>query len=119
MPLALQVNVEIMWVTGGTGGTFLEQEQAAVAGQGQLQNINPGIGFESTGLPHAGRVAQSMTVRDFEAIPVAAGNEGSVTLANINTALTNAVTALAGATGTPRITPARIAIIQNWSTGGT
>lgn len=121
MPLALQVNVEVVWVTGGTGSTFVEQAQAAVAGQGQLQPITAGrdVGFAGTGLPHAARVAQSRTYRDFEAIPVGAGSEGSVTLANINTALSNAVTALAGASGTPIISPTELAIIQNWATGGT
>ncbi|HEX8782785.1 MAG TPA: hypothetical protein VF764_05410, partial [Steroidobacteraceae bacterium] len=108
-------------VTGGTGSTFVEQAQAQIAGQGQIQPLVAGrdVGFVGTGLPHAARVAQSRTYRDFEAIPVAAGSEGSVTLANINTALTNAVTALAGASGTPLISPAELAIIQNWAAGGT
>ena len=35
MPLGLQVDVNIFWVPQGSGNTFLEQSQAAVAGQGQ------------------------------------------------------------------------------------
>lgn len=119
MPLGVKVHVEVVWVSGGTGGTLLAQEQASEPGQGQIQTVNPGIGFDGVGFPHAAAVAQSMSVRDFEAIPVAAGSEGSVTLANINTALSNAVTALAGASGTPKITPAKLATIQGWATGGT
>jgi hypothetical protein len=107
MPLFLQVDVNICWAPAGGGNTFLEQQQAAVAGQGQSQ------------YPHVGRVAQRRLYIDAEAIPVATGSEGSVTLANINTALTNAVTALAGASGTPIITPAELAIIQGWASGGT
>jgi hypothetical protein len=106
MPLGLQVDVNIFWVPQGSGNTFLEQSQAAVAGQGQPIQ------------PHAGRVAQRRLYVDFEGIPVAAGSEGSVTLANINTALANATAALAGA-GTPIITPAELAIIQGWASGGT
>jgi hypothetical protein len=41
-----------------------------------------------------------------------------VTLANINTALTSIVADLAGASGTPLITPAMIAQIQAWASGG-
>lgn len=117
MPLALQVDVNVCWVPQGGGNTFLGQAQAAVAGQGQLQP--GGIGFVGVGLPHIERMAQRRLYIDFEPIPVAAGNEQNVTLANINTALTAAVNALAGAAGTPIITPAELAIIQNWATGGT
>lgn len=121
MPLALQVDVNVFWVPAGGGNTFLEQAQAQIAGQGQLQPLTSGrdVGFVGTGLPHAGRVAQRRLYIDAEPIPVAAGAEGSVTLANINTALTNAVNSLAGAAGTPIITPAELAIIQGWATGST
>jgi len=107
MPLALQVDVNVFWVPQGSGNTFLEQQQAAVAGQGLSQ------------FPHAGRMAQRRLYIDVEPVPVAAGSEGSVTLANINTALTNAVATLAGTTGTVIISPAELAIIQGWATGGT
>lgn len=106
MPLIANVIVEIAWVPAGGGNAMLGQLQADVAGTGQAQN------------PHVIPIAQRRQYRDAEAVPVAAGAEGSVSLANINTALTNAVTSLAGA-GTPIITPAELAIIQGWASGAT
>jgi hypothetical protein len=106
MPLGVRVMYEIGWVPAGVGAVFLNQQQASNPGQGQSQ------------YPYIGFVAQLNIQRDFEPIPVAAGSEGSVTLANIKTALDAASTAVAGA-GTPLITPAQLAIIQGWATGGT
>jgi hypothetical protein len=106
MPLALQVDVNIFWVPAGGGNSMLGQQQAAVAGQGQSQ------------YPHIERIAQRLLMIDFEPIPVASGSEASVTLANIKTAIDAASTAFAGA-GSPLITPAILAQIQGWATGGT
>lgn len=107
MPLGLQVDCNIFWIGAGTGSSALQQQQAQNAGQGQTQ------------LPHSGMIAQRRLYIDFEPVPVAAGSEGTVSLANINTALTNAVASLAGASGTPIITPAELAIIQGWASGRT
>jgi hypothetical protein len=55
-----------------------------------------------------------MYFQDAEAVP---GTAGAITLANINTALTAAVAALAGASGTPLITPTLLAQINAWNSG--
>jgi hypothetical protein len=119
MPLAVQVDVNVMWIPAGSGNTFLEQSQAQIAGQGQLTGPSqPSLGLGPGQLAHVGRVAQRRLYIDFEAIPIAAGSENTVTLANINTAVVAAANAISGA-GSPLITPAELAIIQNWATGGT
>jgi hypothetical protein len=105
MALLVEVEMRVGWAPDGGGNTFLAQFQANVPGQGQTEQ--PRIGF-------AAQVRQYIVA---EGVPVAAGSEGSVTLANINTALTNAVADLAGASGTPIITPAELAIIQGWASG--
>jgi hypothetical protein len=104
MPLFVQVDINICAAPAGSGNTFLEQQQAAVAGQGQSQ------------YPHVGRVAQRLLMIDVEPIPAA--TDATVTLANIKTALDAASTTFAGA-GTPLITPAILAQIQGWASGGT
>jgi hypothetical protein len=106
MPLFVQVDVNVCWAPQGSGNTFLEQQQAAVAGQGVNQ------------YPHVGRVAQRRLYIDVEAVPIAGGSEGSVTVANIKTAIDNASTTIAG-TVTPLITAAELAMIQGWASGGT
>lgn len=106
MPLAVEVTVQVMWVSGGTGSALIEDLQANVSGQGQTNNSHPA------------RIAQFYINNDWEGIPVAPGSEGSVTLANIKTAIDAASTALAGA-GSPKITAADLGRIQSWASGGT
>ena len=106
MALFCEVELRIGWVPQGSGNTFIGQgAQANVPGQGQTQVAR--INFE----------AQVRQYIAGESVPVAVGSEGSVTLANINTALTNIVTDFAGASGTPIITAAELALIQGWATG--
>jgi|SRR5215469_457623 len=106
MALGVTVTVEVGWIANTSGNTFLAQQQANIPGQGQ------------TGAPHEFFVAQKLRVPlDFQPIPVQPGSEGSVTLGNINTALTAAVADLSSGAGAT-ITPAMIAQIQGWATGG-
>jgi hypothetical protein len=106
MALGVFVTVQVGWIPNSSGNTFLGQQQANIPGQGQ------------TAVAHEYFAAQMLQVPlDFEPVPVAPGSEGSVTLANINAALTAAVASLAGATGTPLITPAMVAQIQGWASG--
>jgi hypothetical protein len=106
MPLLVQVYVEVMWAPAGGGNTFMEQQQASIGGQGQSQ------------YPHIGRMAQYRRYVDDEPVPVATGSEGSVTVANIKTAIDAASTAIAG-TGSPLISASELAMIQGWASGGT
>lgn len=102
MPFATRAYVEIYWVPSGVGGT-------GIIG-GSVANT-PGYGQTQTGgtMPNA----QVMRFQAAEVIP--GGNSPS--LANINTALTNIADDLAGSSGTPQITAALLAQIQNWATG--
>ena len=101
-----EVEVRIVWAPDGSGNTFLAQAQANIPGQGQTQQ------------PHVGLFAQVRGYRVAEPVlGVGPGKEAAVTLANINAALTAAVFDFAGATGTPIITPAELAIIQGWPSG--
>ena len=105
MALIVEMEARVKWVPNTSGNVFLSQFQANMPGQGQATQ------------PHVGPVAQMRQYIVAEAVPVAPGSEASVTLANISTALTSCVADLAGATGTPIITTAELAIIQGWPTG--
>jgi hypothetical protein len=102
--LIIQVELRVCQVQGGTTGVQVQQEMSD----------NPGQGGGTTILPITMPVDQFMFFQDAEPVP---GTSGAITLANLNTALTNAVTALAGASGTPRITAANLATINAWNAG--
>ena len=98
----VQIEVRIARGSPGTTGVMVEQSMSNNPGQGQSAQpiMMPG--------------SQMVYLQDAEIVP---GTDGSITLANINTALTNAVTAVAGASGTPLITAAILAQINAWPTG--
>jgi hypothetical protein len=103
MAFAVRAYVDIYWVPEGTGGvTMVPGALANSPGYGQAQGPGPGGS------------AQTMHFQAAEAIP---GGD-SPTLANINTALTNIANDLAGASGAPQITPALLAQIVAWKSGG-
>lgn len=106
MGLYVEAEFRIGWTPAGGGGTFLGQAQANIPGQGQITQVNRAV-FN----------AQVLQIIDGQPVPVAVGSEGSVTLANINTALTNIVSDVAGSSGTPLITAALLATIQGWASG--
>jgi len=99
----VEVAVSIKQVQGGTTGVLVQQDQSLSPGQGQSQ------------YPIMLPTSQMLFINDAEPVP---GTSGAITLANLNTALTAAVTTLAGASGTPLITPTLLAQINAWNTGG-
>src|SRR5262245_20550441 len=104
-PIALRVSVRVRVEAVGAG--------TGPAGLGGINADDPSYGqSEYAG---ASTIAQTKYFQDAEQVP---GTAGSITLANINTALTAAVTALAGASGTPKIDTADLAEINSWFTGG-
>jgi len=106
MGLYVENVTRIGWVSDGGGGNVtLGQFQANVPGQGQAQQ------------PRMLLLAQVRQYIAGEPVPVAPGSEGSVSLANIKTALDAISADLAGSSGTPIITPAELAIIQGWASG--
>lgn len=122
MPLGVEIEVRFGWINAGGGNTLLAQQQANVPGQGNPTSpaVASGLGVaQATGqLARTAFSAQVMQFISFEPVPVAAGSEGSVTVANLNTALTNAIADITGASGTPFINAAVLAVIQGWATGG-
>jgi hypothetical protein len=100
--LIVQIELRICRGAPGTTGVMVQQSMSNNPGQGQA--INPIM------MPGS----QMLYLQDAEIVP---GTDGSVTLANLNTALTAAVTAFAAASGTPLITAALLAQINAWSTG--
>ena len=104
MGLFVENVTRIGWTSDGGGGD-MAQFQANIPGQGQ---------GEQPRMPFIAQVRQYIVG---EPVPVAPGSEGSVTLANIKTALDAISADLAGSTGTPIITPAELAIIQGWASG--
>ena len=86
---------------------------AGPAGLGGINADDPSYGQSLS--PGATSFAQTEYFQDAEQVP---GTPGSWTLANLNTALTSAVTTLAGATGTPVIDATTLANINAWATGG-
>jgi hypothetical protein len=110
MPIAIQVEATVFWVPAGAAPGVLGQAQANFAGYGATA---PGPGSVGN--------AQKLLISVVEGVP----GTDPVTSANINTALTTAVTDLVtklnasgstgfSATGQPS-TP--LAVIQGWSTG--
>lgn len=100
--LRVSVRMRVEAVGAGTG----------TSGIGGLNADDPAQGQSL--YPSAAALAQTMYFQDVEPIP---GTDGAVTLANINTALSNAVTAFAGATGTPIIDATTLAQINGWFAG--
>lgn len=105
MGLFVEMTVRVGWTPDGSGNTYLTPALAATPGQGQSD------------VAHIALMAQSRQYIAGEPVPVAPGSEGSVSLANINTAMDNCVSDIAGASGTPKITAAELAIIQGWASG--
>lgn len=102
MALKLRCYIDIDYIAPGTGPALMGQSQANSPGFGQ------GAG--------AGSVGASQTMRIQVAEAVAGG--ASPTLAQIDTALKAIADDIAGATGTPLITPTVLAQLQAWATGG-
>lgn len=100
--LMIRVTIDVVQVGAGMGGVMVGQSQANNPGYGQ------GVG--------AGEVGNAQTKRYQDAVQVP-GTAGGVTLANINTALTQAVTDFAGSSGTPIISTAELATINGWQSG--
>jgi hypothetical protein len=98
----VEIEVRVCQVQGGATAVQVQQNMSNNPGQGQSQ--------VSIMMP----IDQFMYFQDAEAVP---GTAGAITLANINTALTAAVATLAGASGTPLITPTLLAQINAWNTG--
>lgn len=99
----IRVYADFDYVGAGIGPAGLGQSQANNPGQGQ--GLNPQI------------VGNAQTMRQQVGEEVL-GAGGAITLAQIQTALVAIANDLAGASGTPIITPAILAQINAWSTGG-
>src|SRR5215472_437579 len=120
MPLGVEIEVRFGWIPN-SNPAYLVQQQANVPGQGQ-QTVaaiaaGGGVGQATGQNARTAFTAQVVQFISFEPVPVAAGSEGSVTLANLNTALTNAIADITGSSGTPFINAAVLAMIQNWASG--
>ena len=100
--LIVMLELRIAQVQGGATAVQVQQQQGNNPGQGQSQ------------VPIIMPLDQFKFYMDAEPVP---GTAGAITLANINTALTNAVTTLAGASGTPLISATDLATINAWNTG--
>lgn len=99
----VKVNIDICEIAAGVGGAGLSPGDQA---------NSPGFG--QAGGPGPVPMAQTLRLMAAEAIP---GTPGSYTLANVNTALSSIVTDIAGATGTPKLTAAILALINGWNSG--
>jgi hypothetical protein len=82
------------------------------SGLGGLNADDPSYGQSLS--PGGAPISQSMHFQDAEIVP---GTDGSITLANINTALSASVTTIAGASGTPIIDATKLATINGWFSG--
>jgi hypothetical protein len=102
MGLRVSVRVRVEAVGAGTGTSTL----------GGLNADDPAYGQSLS--PGQAPLAQTDYIQDAEQIP---GTPGSWTLANIKTALDAASTTIAGATGTPLIDAATLAMINAWASG--
>lgn len=100
--VVVQVTVDFVQIGAGQGGVMLGAQQANHPGQGQSEQ------------PITVGNAQTLRLSVAEAVP---GTAGSITVANILTALQSAATDLAGSTGTPIITATTLATINGWQTG--
>jgi len=98
----IEVELRIMQVGSGTGTTLM----------GQNQGNNPGVG-PLAGPGSLGN-AQMLFMNDATMVP---GTAGSVTLANMLTALDTIASDFAAASGTTLITSDILAQINAWQTG--
>ena len=98
----LRVYCDLDFIGSGTGTVLMGGLNANDPAQGQTQQ------------PIAAGVAQTLRMQVAE---VVLGNGGSITEAEILTALQQIASDLAAATGTPLITPAILAQINGWATG--
>lgn len=102
MALRVRVFVRVDQIVGGTGTALVGQVQADNPGYGQGDDPGP-VG-----------AGQTMLLSDAETVP---GTAGAHTVANFRTALVAAADAIAGSSGTPKITAAVLAEINAWQTG--
>jgi hypothetical protein len=102
MALRVRVYVDVDYVGRGTGTAIM----------GGINANDPAYGQTLT----AGETAVAQTMR-FQTSAQVPGTAGSTTLANILTALTTAGFNIAGASGTPQIDAATLAVINAWNTG--
>lgn len=102
MALRVSVRVRVEAVPVGAGP----------AGLGGLNADDPSYGQSL--LPGATSFAQTKYFQDAEPVP---GTAGSITLANIKTALDAASTTFAGSSGTPIIDATTLATINAWFSG--
>ncbi len=98
----IEVELRIMQVGAGTGTTLM----------GQSQGNNPGVG-PLAGPGSLGN-AQMLFMNDATMVP---GTSGSITEANLLTALQTIASDFAAASGTPLITADILATINAWQTG--
>ncbi len=85
---------------------------AGPSGLGAGFSNNPGFGQGNNP-----GVAGGAQTRYYQAAEMVLGAGGSITLAEIDAAIKAAADDIAGATGTPLITAAELAIINGWNTG--
>lgn len=85
---------------------------AGPSGLGAGFSNNPGFGQAG----NLGASGASQT-RRYQAAEVVLGSGGAITLAQIQAALVAIANDIAGASGTPIITAAELAIINGWNTG--
>jgi hypothetical protein len=103
-PIALRVKVLVRVEAVGAG--------TGPSGLGGLNADDPSYGQSLS--PGAAPLAQTIYYQDAEPVP---GTAGSITLANIKTALDAASTTFAGSSGTPIINATQLATINGWFTG--
>lgn len=102
MALRISTRIRIEAIPVGTGP----------AGLGGLNADDPAYGGSQQ--PGTAPYAQTKYFQDSVSVP---GTAGSISLANINTALTQAVADYAAASGTTIITAADLATINSWFSG--
>ena len=100
--LIVQLEVRVCQVPAGATAVQVEQNQSNNPGQGQSQLLIT--------MP----IDQFKYFQDAEQVY---GTAGAVTLAQINTALKAAADTIAGASGTPLLTPTILSEINAWQTG--
>ncbi len=100
--IIVQFEVRVGQVSAGVAQVQLQQNQSNNPGQGQSQ------------VPILMPLAQMVYLQDAEQVY---GTAGAITLAQIRTAIVAMADTIAGASGTPLITPAILAQINAWNTG--
>lgn len=103
-PIALRVSARIRVEAIPAG--------AGPAGLGGLNADDPAYGQSQS--PGAAPIAQTLYIQDAAQVP---GTPGSITVANIKTAMDQVATDIAGSSGSPLVTAAILAQINGWFTG--